>query len=244
MKDIDQVVSMVKVEGRATIAIKQQPTAANGYTLIVGAFEKLSVARPDPPQTRAVRGTCCVTPGVDSDESSPPISATIRWLIASPTPVPLPLGFVVKNGSKMRPACSGATPRHALCRTPPPAHRRPAKAGRRRTAGSWNARSEASPRAHSPGDVDRADADADVVDAGKREEVAHDRSDAVDVLERDGQRSAALLGSFAERGEVANDYLDVVENGAERLVHVGPNKCALAAVVTAARLVQRITPRR
>src|SRR5690606_30708242 len=42
-------------------------------------------------------------PGSDWSESEPPcFSTTTERAIASPCPVPLPTGFVVKNGSKMR----------------------------------------------------------------------------------------------------------------------------------------------
>src|SRR2546421_6651011 len=34
--------------------------------------------------------------------SKPPACFTIPYTVASPSPVPLPLSFVVKNGSKMR----------------------------------------------------------------------------------------------------------------------------------------------
>ena len=43
--------------------------------------------------------------------SSPPSARTIPRLIESPSPVPLPIGLVVKNGSNNRPWISRAIPR-------------------------------------------------------------------------------------------------------------------------------------
>jgi len=40
----------------------------------------------------------------------PPCSFTIPWQMDSPSPVPSPSPFVVKNGSKMRPAISSGIP--------------------------------------------------------------------------------------------------------------------------------------
>ena len=67
-----------------------------------------------------------VAPGAESNSIRPPSSVTMRWHIARPTPVPEPTGFVVKNGSKTRPATwRGMPPPVSLTSTtaPPDASR-------------------------------------------------------------------------------------------------------------------------
>jgi hypothetical protein len=49
-------------------------------------------------------------PGTLSTPIDPPWPSTIPWHIESPSPVPWPEGFVVKNGSKIRAAISGGIP--------------------------------------------------------------------------------------------------------------------------------------
>jgi len=41
-------------------------------------------------------------PGSESTVMNPPACFTIPYTVASPNPVPLPVSFVVKNGSKAR----------------------------------------------------------------------------------------------------------------------------------------------
>ena len=49
-------------------------------------------------------------PGVESTQMKPPLCFTTPYTVASPSPVPFPCSFVVKNGSKMRAFVSGVMP--------------------------------------------------------------------------------------------------------------------------------------
>jgi len=49
-------------------------------------------------------------PGVPESEISPPCSLTMLYVIESPSPVPVPTSFVVKNGSKTRLAILAGIP--------------------------------------------------------------------------------------------------------------------------------------
>ena len=66
--------------------------------------------------------------------------------------------------------------------------------------------------------VDRPE--GDVVHAREREEIAHDRPNAIHALERDLEHLAALARALPERREQALRDLDVVEHVAERVVHL------------------------
>ena len=49
-------------------------------------------------------------PGVLSTQMLPPLCFTMPYAVLSPSPVPLPVSFVVKNGSKMRACVSSSIP--------------------------------------------------------------------------------------------------------------------------------------
>ena len=77
-------------------------------------------------------------PGSDSTSMVPPCDLTMPWLIASPRPVPWPIGLVVKNGSKIRPRIVGSMPQPASV-----------------TSGRLRPRARTGAHGHGPAGIDR-----------------------------------------------------------------------------------------
>src|SRR5207248_2230381 len=71
------------------------PAAWTGGAAASGSVMRNVAPAPEPPP---------------STSSRPPCAVTIPWLMASPSPVPWPTSFVVKNGSKMRSRTSAGMP--------------------------------------------------------------------------------------------------------------------------------------
>ena len=65
-------------------------------------------SRPEPPG--AGSRTSCRGRAADSTKMWPPLCLTMPYVVARPSPVPWPTGFVVKNGSKIRACVASSMP--------------------------------------------------------------------------------------------------------------------------------------